>query len=72
MVTEIKEQLSGIIPDAIVVSVGGGGLMNGVIHGLQQVGWATVPVIAMETVGSDSLNACVREGKWAELDKITR
>ena len=72
MVEEIKEQLYGITPDLVIVSVGGGGLMNGVLEGLHRVGWASVPVLAMETRGADSLNACVRMGDWVALDKITR
>lgn len=66
------QQLCGIVPDAIVVSVGGGGLLNGVLEGLYRVGWEGVPVVAMETEGADSLAACQREGRWAELDDITR
>lgn len=69
---EIKTQLHGLTPDLVVVSVGGGGLMNGVLEGLHRVGWDTIPVLAMETEGADSLNACVKAGKWVSLDKITR
>lgn len=69
---EIKEQLYGVTPDLMVVSVGGGGLMNGVLEGLHRVGWANVPLLAMETQGADSLNACVKAGDWVALDKITR
>lgn len=45
MVTEIHKQLladSTVLsrkPDAIVCSVGGGGLLGGVIVGCKQVGW---------------------------------
>ena len=69
---EIQEQLHGVTPDLMVVSVGGGGLMNGVLEGLYRVGWDSVPVLAIETKGADSLNACVKAGKWVTLDKITR
>ena len=72
MIDEIKEQLHGNIPDAIVVAVGGGGLLCGVCQGLHQVGWGHVPVVAMETVGCDSLNYCIREKQWTELSDITR
>lgn len=40
MIPEIKAQLGGIVPDAIVCSVGGGGLINGIILGLQEAGWS--------------------------------
>lgn len=72
MVDEIKDQLRGVIPDLVVVAVGGGGLMNGVLEGLHNVGWNDVPVLAMETKGADSFNACVKAGEWTELDAITR
>lgn len=72
MVEEIKAQLHGVTPDLVVVSVGGGGLMNGVLEGLHRVEWTGVPVLAMETLGADSLNACVRAGEWVALDKISR
>ena len=56
MIDEIKEQLHGDVPDAVVVAVGGGGLLSGICQGLHQVCWEDVPVVAMETVGCDSLN----------------
>jgi L-serine/L-threonine ammonia-lyase len=42
MITEIHEQL-GAKPDAIVCSVGGGGLLGGVIAGCESVGWDDGP-----------------------------
>ena len=36
-------------PDAVVLSVGGGGLLCGVIEGLHRNGLGRVPVIAVET-----------------------
>ncbi|XP_053191862.1 serine dehydratase-like [Scomber japonicus] len=58
-------------PGAVVLSVGGGGLLCGVIQGLKDVGWADVPVIAMETEGADCFNAAVKAGKMVTLDDIT-
>lgn len=72
MITELKEQLNGEAPAAIVVSVGGGGLMCGILEGMRQVGWSHVPLIAVETKGADSLNACVRANDWVALADITR
>ena len=72
IIDEIKEQLHGNVPDAIVVAVGGGGLLCGICQGLHQVGWGNVPVVAMETVGCDSLNYCIREKQWTQLSDITR
>ncbi|KAI6038983.1 tryptophan synthase beta subunit-like PLP-dependent enzyme [Pisolithus marmoratus] len=52
MVKEMKIQL-GEKPDAILGSVGGGGLIGGVLLGCKAVGWDDVPVIALETHGSN-------------------
>jgi L-serine/L-threonine ammonia-lyase len=58
-------------PDAIVLSVGGGGLLCGVIEGLQRNGWQDVPVLAVETEGTASLAASLAQGRLVTLDKIT-
>ncbi|XP_058137383.1 L-serine dehydratase/L-threonine deaminase [Dasypus novemcinctus] len=70
IVKELKETLSAK-PGAIVLSVGGGGLLCGVVQGLQEVGWGDVPVIAMETVGAHSFHAATAAGKLVSLPKIT-
>ncbi|KAH8914341.1 tryptophan synthase beta subunit-like PLP-dependent enzyme, partial [Atractiella rhizophila] len=59
MVREIKEQLGkvGLKPDGILLSAGGGGLLGGVLMGLEEVGWGHVPVAAVETSGAASLHA---------------
>ena len=44
-------------PAAVVVSVGGGGLLCGVLEGLERVGWADVSVLAVETEGAASFAA---------------
>ena len=43
---------AGVKPGAVVASVGGGGLLNGVIMGLQRHGWNDVRVVAAETDGA--------------------
>lgn len=58
-------------PSAVVVSVGGGGLMAGVLQGMQDVGWDEVPLIAMETKGANCFDAAVQAGKLVTLDEIT-
>ena len=62
---------SGIKPDAVVLSVGGGGLLSGVVEGLHRNGWIDVPVIAVETEGADSLAQSVRAGYAVKLSSIT-
>ncbi|XP_006877029.1 PREDICTED: L-serine dehydratase/L-threonine deaminase [Chrysochloris asiatica] len=70
IVKELKETLSAK-PGAIILSVGGGGLLCGVVQGLQEVGWKDVPVIAMETIGAHSFHAATSAGKLVSLPKIT-
>ena len=60
----------GLKPDAIVLSVGGGGLLCGVLEGLHRVGWTGIPVIAAETEGAASFAASVEAGRLITLDKI--
>jgi L-serine/L-threonine ammonia-lyase len=58
-------------PDAIVLSVGGGGLLCGIIEGLQRNGWQDVDVLAVETEGTASLATSLKQGRLVTLDKIT-
>jgi L-serine/L-threonine ammonia-lyase len=71
IVAELNHQLHGAKPDAIILSVGGGGLLNGVVEGLQAVGWGDVPVVAVETEGADSFAAACKAGKLVTLPAIT-
>ena len=68
LVDELKEQTEK--PDAIVVSVGGGGLLNGVVEGMDRNGWGDVPVIAVEVEGAPALRRAVEAGHPVELEKI--
>jgi L-serine/L-threonine ammonia-lyase len=58
-------------PDAIVLSVGGGGLLCGVIEGLRRNNWQDVPILAVETEGTASLAASLEQGRLVTLDQIT-
>ncbi|AGZ34969.1 serine dehydratase [Pseudomonas sp. SWI6] len=62
---------AGFKPDAVVLSVGGGGLLSGVVEGLQRNGWDDVPVLAVETEGAASLHAAMQAGQSIELARIT-
>ncbi|CAL1704108.1 unnamed protein product [Somion occarium] len=54
MIPEIAKQLpQGTKPDAILCSVGGAGLIGGVMSGCKQVNWDDVPLVALETTGSN-------------------
>ncbi|XP_072048799.1 serine dehydratase-like [Amphiura filiformis] len=70
VIKEVKDQVQQK-PDVVLTCVGGGGLLCGVIEGLQSVGWTDVPVIAMETRGADSYNQAVNAGKLVTLPDIT-
>lgn len=63
--------VSGPKPGAIVLAVGGGGLLCGVLEGLQRNGWSDVPVIAVETEGADCYARSVAQGRPVELPKIS-
>jgi len=68
IIHEIME--AGVRPGAIVVSVGGGGLLCGLLEGMHDVGWTDVPVLAVETEGTASFAAAVRAGQLVTLDRI--
>ncbi|MBN3754368.1 pyridoxal-phosphate dependent enzyme [Paraburkholderia sp. Tr-20389] len=70
--TMIDEVARANVPfDSVLVSVGGGGLLSGVIEGLQRNGLGHVPVVAIETDGADSLARSVAAGTQIELEAIT-
>ncbi|WP_248919537.1 pyridoxal-phosphate dependent enzyme [Pseudomonas entomophila] len=62
---------AGLKPAAVVLSVGGGGLLSGVVEGLERNGWHDVPVLAVETAGAASLHAAIAAGHTVELPAIT-
>jgi len=61
---------TGYKPDAVVLSVGGGGLLSGVVEGLKRNSWDDVPVLAVETQGAASLHAAVQAGHPVELERL--
>lgn len=60
-----------IKPGILVASVGGGGLLSGLLEGMNAVGWADVPVLAVETHGAASFAKSMAEGRLVKLDRIT-
>ena len=69
MIEELKQQLP-TPPGMVVATVGGGGLLSGVFLGLEKVGWFDkVAVVAIETEGAASFNACVRAGKIVKVNE---
>ncbi|KAH8166608.1 hypothetical protein CIB48_g1597 [Xylaria polymorpha] len=63
--------------DAIVCSVGGGGLLNGIMQGVERNYGAAAAVrrrptvLAVETAGADSLAASIRAGEHVTIPAIT-
>lgn len=73
MISEVAASLGPRVkPGAVLVAVGGGGLLCGVIQGMKDVGWMDVPIVALETVGADCFNAAIKAGSIVTLDDITR
>jgi len=75
IVAQMGTEVNGGI-DAIVCNVGGGGLLNGVMEGLQRyytsdISMPMPKVLAVETIGADSLNASVKAGELVRLPGIT-
>lgn len=69
LVEELATQLPER-PGAVVVAVGGGGLLTGVLQGMASAGWGDVPVLAMETHGTASLGAALSAGAPVTLPGI--
>jgi L-serine/L-threonine ammonia-lyase len=72
MVDEIAQQLKGQRPGCFIVSVGGGGLLRGVLAGMKRHGWQKVPVLAIETQGADCFDQALKAGHVVELPEISR
>jgi L-serine/L-threonine ammonia-lyase len=68
VVEEVAQQ--GPKPGVVVVSVGGGGLLCGILEGMHRVGWKDVPVLAVETDGTASFKAAAEAGQLVTLDAI--
>ncbi|MFZ6774046.1 pyridoxal-phosphate dependent enzyme [Undibacterium sp. SXout7W] len=69
--TLIDEVVGVFDMDVVVCSVGGGGLLSGIVQGLQRNGLGHIPVIACETQGAASLQASVQAGELVSLPAIT-
>ena len=68
MIAECAETIGE--PDLVVLSVGGGGLLCGVLEGMAAVGWKNTEVLAVETEGAASYAAALAVGRPVEIDKI--
>ena len=69
--TLIEEAARGMkAPGAVVVAVGGGGLLAGVLLGMERSGWRDVPVLAVETEGAASFRAAMQVGVPVDIGAI--
>ncbi|MCZ6678989.1 MAG: pyridoxal-phosphate dependent enzyme [Candidatus Poribacteria bacterium] len=69
MVDELVDQCKK--PDVIILSVGGGGLLCGLVEGLERHGWQDIPIVAVETEGASSLASSIAAGRLVTLDRIS-
>ncbi|EAT82721.1 hypothetical protein HBH56_000180 [Parastagonospora nodorum] len=70
LVEELVEQIDGPL-DALICSVGGGGLFSGIMQGLGKAGWSDTKVLAVETEGAHSLALSLEKGELSTLPAIT-
>ncbi|KAK1062337.1 catabolic L-serine/threonine dehydratase [Friedmanniomyces endolithicus] len=73
LIEEVAAQMDGEgRPDVVVCSVGGGGLFNGIMQGIEgRAGWEGTTVLALETRGADSLAQSLERGELITLPGIT-
>lgn len=68
LIQECSEEMQE--PDLVVLAVGGGGLLCGVMEGLEHVKWKKAKVLAMETEGAASYSAAVNAGHVVDFGAI--
>lgn len=73
LITEIEEQMHGFDEpaDVVVCSVGGGGLINGIMLGLKRMGMSKTEIVAVETNGADAFAQSLAKGELVTLPAIT-
>ncbi|OIW30252.1 tryptophan synthase beta subunit-like PLP-dependent enzyme [Coniochaeta ligniaria NRRL 30616] len=78
IVDELAGQMEGVEVDGVVCNVGGGGLLCGIMEGLESrrkktttSGIGRARVLAVETVGAESLYRSVEKGELVTLERIT-
>ena len=68
IIEECYEQMEQ--PDMIVTSVGGGGLLMGILKGIEKVGWQNTKIVGVETEGAASFRGWLEKGDSFELNEI--
>jgi L-serine/L-threonine ammonia-lyase len=57
--------------DVMACSVGGGGLLIGMLQGMAEAGWWNTQILAVETEGADSLSESLKIGELVALPGIS-
>ncbi|KAN0033280.1 hypothetical protein ACTA71_002704 [Dictyostelium dimigraforme] len=71
MIDEIYQDVQNGIcekPDVILFSVGGGGMLIGILQGLERYGWNDIPIITVETIGSHCFWKSYQEKQLIKLE----
>jgi L-serine/L-threonine ammonia-lyase len=74
LIEELEEDFQRMgkqMPKVVTCSVGGGGLFAGIAQGMEHDAWAKSTLLALETVGADSLDQSLRKGEQVTLPGIT-
>jgi len=74
LVDELRVQMNDMgedAPDVIACSVGGGGLFNGIVQGVDAHGWDDTLTLGVETKGADSLAQALEKNELVTLPGIT-
>ncbi|WP_312215108.1 pyridoxal-phosphate dependent enzyme [Pantoea vagans] len=70
--TLVDEVISeGVRPDAVILSVSGGSLLSGIVQGLERHQLSHIPIYAVETEGTASLNAALEAGERVTLARVS-
>jgi len=68
IVEEIQDDLKGRRPACIAMSVGGGGMLMGILLGMEKAGWKDVPILALETEGCECFHLSLKEGRIVDVE----
>jgi L-serine/L-threonine ammonia-lyase len=69
MMDECAKEISE--PDMVVAAVGGGGLLCGIMEGMERNGWTKTTFLAAETNGAASFHRAIEAGEAVAIDSIS-
>jgi L-serine/L-threonine ammonia-lyase len=68
IIDELQEDLRGRVPACIALSVGGGGMLMGLLLGMERAGWKGVPILALETRGCECFHKSFKSGTIVDVN----